>query len=55
MNVRPEKLQYVVPTLPNILGKIENEAAKVLATDLSNGPSYQGYVGAEDSPLLCNL
>ena len=31
--------------------KSQNEAAKVLATDLSNGPSYQGYVGAEDSLL----
>ena len=28
-----------------------NEAAKVLATDLSNGPSYRRYVSAEDSPL----
>ena len=28
-----------------------NEAAKVLATDLSNGPELQGVCGAEDSPL----
>ena len=30
---------------------VTNEAAKVLATDLLNGPSYWGYVSAEDSPL----
>ena len=35
----------------NLVYNNNNEAAKVLATGLSNGLSYQGYVGAEDSPL----